>query len=83
MASATRSLPVPLSPVISTVTSRGATRATRARQPAHGWRLDTIDRRPGPTSPSQALALARALALIARARSMTASSTSGSKGFLK
>jgi hypothetical protein len=44
MASATRSLPVPLSPVISTVTSRGATRPTSTPSRRMASEVKTMER---------------------------------------
>ena len=80
-ASATRSLPVPLSPVSSTATSRGPTRATSeaSRLMAGESKIMVRERASSPASRSF-WARSRAASV---ARRTTARSSSGSKGLRK
>ena len=81
IASATRSLPVPLSPVRRTVTSRGATRATSTASRRIGSEEKTMVRASASSPASRSFSCASRTA--SSARRTTASSSSVSNGFLK
>jgi len=80
-ASATRSFPVPLSPVISTVTSRGATRLTRSarRDIAAEAKTSECKRLTSPRSCS----FSRSSCRVATERRTTVSTSSTSNGLRK
>ena len=80
-ASATRSFPVPLSPVMSTVTSRGATRATSCASRRMLSDAKTIE--PESASSPVSRSFSAASWTASTARRTTASSSSFSKGLRK